>query len=556
MSGWVQHFGFSSDPFSDDPRTWQYYYGGNYGPASLKLEHALERKQGYVVVTGPAGTGKSALVRSVLRRARVYASATVSVSERAPVAVIDALLLDREPFDGDFSATRKRAALLDMLEKARRSGKSIVCIVEDAHLANSGQLRELVEAINVAPDAPQILQVVLVGRQDLLRTMQARSVAALATRVATRIETGRLKDEELAEYLIDRLEHCEAKNPHLILPSPATTAIARHSRGVIALAEVLTRAALERAADASAKSVAIDHIDEAAQIYAKPQTDSESNWARRAPGSVSAMFSSGPAVGLVILALVVAGAQINMIGDTTAAVTANGTQMAQMADVGKFVRLSTLPESKQNRYEPRRRVQLAQVTKEGSPLREKFLEGTPYEVQIQAPSRPDSAPRDGAPIDAQHHSGPVGGDKSPPADPPASAPGSNNGPPTTTSIQKAKSEMRSATVPGTQNPPAHRPAPTPRPATTTASAKLPPAAPGTHYALQVGAFRELRSAVDLKGRLARSFSNVYVSTVESGGTPLYRIRVGNFVNAEQTLPLKMQLQAAGYPSFRVSEVKK
>ena len=79
MSGWVEHFGFSSDPFSDDPRIWQYYYGADYGPASLRLEHALEAKQGYVAVTGPAGTGKSALMRCVLRRARIYASATISV---------------------------------------------------------------------------------------------------------------------------------------------------------------------------------------------------------------------------------------------------------------------------------------------------------------------------------------------------------------------------------------------------------------------------------------------------------------------------------------------
>jgi len=73
------------------------------------------------------------------------------------------------------------------------------------------------------------------------------------------------------------------------------------------------------------------------------------------------------------------------------------------------------------------------------------------------------------------------------------------------------------------------------------------------YALQIGAFRELRSAIALKGRLAATFSDVYVSTVESGGEPLYRIRIGSFSTPEETLPLKMQLQAAGHPSFRVSE---
>jgi type II secretory pathway predicted ATPase ExeA len=394
MSGWVEHFNLSADPFSEDPRNWQYYYGADYGHASLKLEHALDAKRGYVVVTGPAGTGKSALVRSVLRRARIHASAVVSVSERAPVAVIDALLTDREPFDSEFSATRKRAALLDMLDQARRNGKPIVCVVEDAHLANSGQLRELVEAINVAPDAPQLLQVVLVGRNDLVRSLQSRSVAALATRVTTRIETRRLKDEELAEYLLDRLEHSEIETPSAILPPAATTAIARHSRGVVALAEVLTRAALERAANAAASSVTVDHIDEVAQIYARPAVEEDASWTRRAPGSVGAIFSSGPAVGLVFLALLVAGAQINMIGGSPKGQT-TGTQMAQLADVGTFVRLSPLPATHKHSYEPRKPVQLAQATTESSPLkcRSSHRCGLPAIQQAKPPRPPALLPR-------------------------------------------------------------------------------------------------------------------------------------------------------------------
>jgi type II secretory pathway predicted ATPase ExeA/cell division protein FtsN len=535
MSGWVEHFNLSADPFSEDPRNWQYYYGADYGHASLKLEHALDAKRGYVVVTGPAGTGKSALVRSVLRRARIHASAVVSVSERAPVAVIDALLTDREPFDSEFSATRKRAALLDMLDQARRNGKPIVCVVEDAHLANSGQLRELVEAINVAPDAPQLLQVVLVGRNDLVRSLQSRSVAALATRVTTRIETRRLKDEELAEYLLDRLEHSEIETPSAILPPAATTAIARHSRGVVALAEVLTRAALERAANAAASSVTVDHIDEVAQIYARPAVEEDASWTRRAPGSVGAIFSSGPAVGLVFLALLVAGAQINMIGGSPKGQT-TGTQMAQLADVGTFVRLSPLPATHKHSYEPRKPVQLAQATTESSPLREKFLEGTPYEVQIQPPMRPASD---------------TSGQATPAADSAAAS-----SPTATTSIQKTMSAVNAnGSSSKTAGPGAAAGTNGKAPPQATASAGRAPVAPGSRFALQVGAFRELRSAVALKGRLAGSFAGVYVSTVESGGVPLYRVRVGNFATPEETLPLKMQLQASGHPSFRVAESK-
>jgi cell division protein FtsN len=46
---------------------------------------------------------------------------------------------------------------------------------------------------------------------------------------------------------------------------------------------------------------------------------------------------------------------------------------------------------------------------------------------------------------------------------------------------------------------------------------------------------------------------VFVSTIDSGGEPLHRVRVGRFKTPEETLPLKQRLQTAGFPSFRVAE---
>ena len=69
--------------------------------------------------------------------------------------------------------------------------------------------------------------------------------------------------------------------------------------------------------------------------------------------------------------------------------------------------------------------------------------------------------------------------------------------------------------------------------------------------MQIGAFRELRSAADMKARLQKHFDDVYISTIESGGEPLYRVRIGRFRTNTDTLHMIQLLQAAGYPSFRV-----
>ncbi len=241
MKSWTSHFKLTGDPFGDDPAGWRYYYGACYGIASLRLERAFEQPRGYVLVTGPAGTGKSTLVRSVLVRVPVYSVAVVSAAHRAPAAVIEALVRGREPLDGPFSDTRKRACLLDMLEHARRQKKPIVCVIEDAHLAHVGQLRDLFTAVNLAPDAHQLLQLVLIGRPSLISTLESASLDALRTRIATRVQMTPLNSTEVADYLRDRLEAVGAEHVERIFPAVTMRSIAQASRGVIALCEAIAR---------------------------------------------------------------------------------------------------------------------------------------------------------------------------------------------------------------------------------------------------------------------------------------------------------------------------
>jgi cell division septation protein DedD len=204
-----------------------------------------------------------------------------------------------------------------------------------------------------------------------------------------------------------------------------------------------------------------------------------------------------------------------------------------------------------------------QVAQAGSPLREKFLEGTPYEVKIKAPQRPeDAAAAAENEAKAAEDAKAAADNASEQAKAAAVSPGpigpkGPSGPKDPASMREAMETIRPTSAGISNGPNAGDVLPKPGAggiaADPTATASIAPPARG--FSLQVGAFRELRSAIALKGRLAKNFSDVYVSTVESGGEPLYRIRVGSFKAPEETLPMKMQLQAAGYPSFRVSEDK-
>ncbi len=510
MKGWYTHFRLTDDPFDAGSPTFRYYYGSRYGVLSLTLERALDEQRGYIVVTGPPGSGKSTLVRSVLSRSNVCAHATVSAAQAAPIAVIDALLRSREPLDDGFSPTRKRAALLDMIERARSSGRSIVCVIDDAHLAAIGQLKELLTALDITKDARRIVQIVLVGRSRLLLALHSRALSGLAGRIATQIETEALSPAEIIDFLTERLEGAGAPDPGAIFSPMAMTAVARHSRGSIAVASTLARAALARAADAGAPTVGCEVVDEAAAVYAGPPDDA----VRRSTAYITSTATSTAAIGLIIVALVLAAAQIRLVGNGPTPIEARLMALGSHAPADAGAREGQ---------------RLAQHR--GTP-RETFLSNRPYEVQIKPPPRPGEVkPR----VPAQ-------------AAPPTAA----SQTPRPSAVEAVKTETQG-----------HEPA---KPVVPPRKAEAPPppaqreTAKGTGsvttkpwVSLQVGAFRNLKSAHALQRKLARTFSDVYISTVESGGEPLYRVRVGRFRTADESLEFKSRLLAAGFPSFRVTE---
>jgi type II secretory pathway predicted ATPase ExeA len=481
VSDWIKHFKLDGNPFGRESETWRYYYGARYGVSSLRLEQAFEQKRGYIVVSGPAGTGKSTLVNSVLSRTDVYAKATVSVSQRPPACVIDALLSGREPLQDSFTPTRKRAALLEMIEHARSQNRSIVCVVEDAHLARAGQLKDLITAINITPDAHQVLLLVLVGRADLNDTLRTRSLAGLKSRIATKIETVPMSMEEVADFVADRLDSAGCESPGKIFPHIAMRKVAQGSHGVIALCETIARTALDRAATGQSKTISPELVEEIGAIYRPP---SEGSNTRTLLASLPGFLNPGPVLGVVSLALLVAAAQIAMVGSNRVTVE---------AAVGSLTGISATPT-----ISIKSSNDIAQRRKQN--MRENFLAGTPYEVEIAPPARPAPAGQTG-----------MSGDSVP-----------------------SRSEVDAITI-------------SPAPATDAER----PITVGPTESLQVGAFRELRSAADMKARLQKHFGDVYISTIESGGEPLYRVRIGRFRTNVDTLHMIQLLQAAGYPSFRV-----
>ncbi len=512
----ITDFGLSSDPFGEDG-DFSYYYGGPYAVASLRLERALTQRRGFIVVTGDAGVGKSALVRSILERHKTFATTTVSCANAVPTAAIEQLLEKAEPLAGKLSATRRRAALLRMIGEARRSGKPIVFVVEDAHLAEPRHLEAFRVALNLDADVSDVVQVILVGRPRLNETLSARSLKGLASRVAARTVVSRLTTDEAAEFLKDRLKESGAEDPETVFTLDALMVIARQCEGILARCSTLARESMKRAADCDATVVTPEVVSDAATVFAPSRSDYEQTEelkVRPRPKWMSA--PAGIAAGVLTLALIVAATQVTMMDPLATEVPDSHPVRAAVGSVTE----------NQNATAETGNPRLARERT----LREIFLADTPYDKKIKPPARPESpeAPKSGS-------------GKAKPREEPAAARGS---------VIEKKQDLMGPAVPKKPEPVA---APTPAPTPARVSGHTPSAKQTGTLGLQVGAFRSLDSANELKDKLSRQFEDVYVSEVISGGDPLFRVRVGRLTTNVQRDALSSRLQAAGYPSFRVSD---
>jgi len=71
------------------------------------------------------------------------------------------------------------------------------------------------------------------------------------------------------------------------------------------------------------------------------------------------------------------------------------------------------------------------------------------------------------------------------------------------------------------------------------------------HTLQVGAFRQRKSALSLRDALAASFQDVTIVEVQSGGEPLYRVTVGRLPHGAALDELRRRLVATGHPAFEI-----
>lgn len=259
-----EHFGFIESPFNVTPDPRFFYSNRLYQEAFTGLRWGIKLRQGLIVMTGEAGTGKTTLLRMVAEKFESTSRAALILGPYPDFATLLQLMLVEfglpKPPGGQFTMMRKlRSYLTEQLQK----NQIVSVLFDEAQEMDVRTLKELELLLDLEADDEKLLQVVLAGSPELETKLAHPDLRSIKQRIALWCRLAPLESREVALYIDHRVMRAGQEYKNLFVPD-VVGQIALISRGIPRLINIICDTALLAAYRAGQKSISREMIQKIA----------------------------------------------------------------------------------------------------------------------------------------------------------------------------------------------------------------------------------------------------------------------------------------------------
>ncbi|MET0084308.1 MAG: OmpA family protein [Sedimenticola sp.] len=202
-----QYYGLSEDPFLLSPNHRFCLRHPSFSKAKAYMEYALERNEGFAVITGGPGTGKTTLIDDLLEdlyRSDINIARLVSARLEGDEILSMVGYAFKIPVDG-MGKTQILYALQQYAESHFRQGRRSVLVVDEAQGLTHEALEELRLLTNLRIGGVPLLQIFLVGQEELHEKLVDKRLEQLNQRIIAACHLESLTLEQVVMYVLHRL---------------------------------------------------------------------------------------------------------------------------------------------------------------------------------------------------------------------------------------------------------------------------------------------------------------------------------------------------------------
>jgi len=241
---YLDYFGLSEYPFQLTPDADFLYMSESHTRAKSYMDYSIWNRDGFVVITGEVGTGKTTLIQKLLGE----------LDENVFVAKIFQTQLNETEFlqailneFGIKAFNAGKVELLDLLNNFLidrfMESKQMVLIVDEAQNLSYRVLEEIRMLSGLETQKEKILHVILVGQPELREKLESPELAQLLQRVRLRFHLEPLAKADVAKYVQHRLRTAGMRDDALFNDA-AFAVVYQYTGGVPRLMNTLCDTAL------------------------------------------------------------------------------------------------------------------------------------------------------------------------------------------------------------------------------------------------------------------------------------------------------------------------
>jgi general secretion pathway protein A len=241
---YIESFKLRELPFRLSPDPQFLFLSRAHARAKAYMESTIWFTDGFVVITGEIGSGKTTLIESFLRQLDSdVVIAQINQTQVTAVEFLQSVLVQFGFSPFKMKKAELIATLNSFLIEQYAAGRKVLLIIDEAQNLSLKVLEEIRLLSGIESTKEKVLRIILAGQPELNEKLDSPELVQLAQRVRLRFHLGALSRDDLRAYVLHRLDVAGAEGRH-IFDEDTFPELFRYSGGVPRLVNTLCDTAM------------------------------------------------------------------------------------------------------------------------------------------------------------------------------------------------------------------------------------------------------------------------------------------------------------------------